>query len=392
MEGVKLVAICDQREQALADFARQHPQVTTYTDYDRMLAHDLDAVVLANYATEHAPAAIKAMQRGLHAMSESIAVKTMGEAVELVRTVEATGCIYMYAENYAYMTFTQEMARLYREGAIGEFRYADGEYVHPISADTKIWLSPTYDHWRNWLPATYYCTHAMSPIMYITRLRPVKVSGFVIPWDPLTPSCSETYKRGDLASIIVVQMENGGYAKLMQGSLEKHMYWYRIYGHLGNMENLRQGDTSMLAIHKEPWNKRPGEPADLLYRPEFRQFHDLAARSGHGGGDFFMLHEFIQAIRTGKPPYFDVYRGLQMSTLGILAYKSALSNNMAIAVPSFKKKGELKQYEGDNWSPDPAETGPGQPAPSVLGPIEKPKELLQRVAKRAKELRADWDL
>ena len=63
MEGVKLVAICDQREQALADFARQHPQVTTYTDYDRMLAHDLDAVVLANYATEHAPAAIKAMQR-----------------------------------------------------------------------------------------------------------------------------------------------------------------------------------------------------------------------------------------------------------------------------------------------------------------------------------------
>jgi len=29
----------------------------------------------------------------------------------------------------------------------------------------------------------------------------------------------------------MVQMENGGYAKLLFGSLEKHYVWYRIYGH-----------------------------------------------------------------------------------------------------------------------------------------------------------------
>ena len=390
MDDVELAAVCEQRERPLQDFLGVHPGVTGYAEYGKMLEHDLDAVVLANYCTEHAPAAILALQAGRHVQSESIAVKTLGEAVELVRAVEASGKIYMYAENCAYMIVGQEMAYLYQKGEIGEFRYAEGEYVHPVSADTKISLSPMFEHWRNWLPATYYCTHSMSPIMYVTRLRPVKVSGFVIPWDPQTPACSDTYKRNDLAAIIMVQMENGGYAKLLLGALEKHLLWYRIYGHKGNMESSRT-DSGQLLVHKEPWNKRPGEPADVAYRPEFRQFHDLAVRSGHGGGDFFMLHEFIEAIRTGVPPYFDIYRGLQMSCLGILAYKSVLNNNVAIDVPSFQSAAELTPYEGDNWSADPADAGPGQPWPSVLGDIKKPKQLRAKVAKRARELRPDWD-
>ncbi|MCE5237426.1 Gfo/Idh/MocA family oxidoreductase [bacterium] len=391
MEGVELAAICEQREQALQDFLRAHPGVTGYADYSQMLEHDLDAVVLANYCTEHAPAAVQALQAGLHVQSECIAVKTMGEAVELVRAVEASGRIYMFAENCAYMNFAQEMAYLYQKGEIGEFRYGEGEYVHPVSADTKISLSPTFDHWRNWMPATYYCTHSMSPIMYVTRLRPVKVNGFVVPWDAMTPACSDTYKRNDLAAVIMVQMENGAYAKLLLGALEKHLLWYRIYGHKGCLENSRT-DYTQLLIHKESWNKQPGEPADMTYRPEFRQHHDLAARTGHGGADFFMLHEFVQAIRTGVPPYFDVYRGLQMSCLGILAYRSALNNNVALDVPSFDNAVELAPYEGDNWSADPADAGPGQPLPSILGDINKPKQLREKIAKRARELRPDWNV
>jgi predicted dehydrogenase len=391
MEGVELAAICEQREPALQDFLKTHPGVTGYTDYAKMLEHDLDAVVLANYCTEHAPAAIMALQAGLHVQSENIAIKTMGEAVDLVRAVEASGKIYMYAENCAYMNFAQEMAYLYQKGEIGEFRYGEGEYVHPVSRDTKISLAPTFEHWRNWIPATYYCTHAMGPIMYVTGLRPVKVSGFVMPWDPETASCSESYARNDLGSVLMVQMENGAYTKLLLGGLQKHLLWYRIYGHKGEMENSRM-DYQQLLVHKEPWNKQPGEPADLIYRPEFRRFHDLALRSGHGGADFFMLQEFVDAIRTDTQPYLDVYRGLQMSCLGILAYKSALEGNVAIDVPSFHCDAELKPYEGDNWSCDPADAGPGQPWPSILGEIKKPKRLRDKVAKRAKELRPDWEL
>ena len=77
----------------------------------------MDAVVLANYANEHAPFAIRAMRRGLHVFSEVLPCQTMKEAVELVEAVESSGRVYAYGENYCYMQAPMEMKRLYREGA-----------------------------------------------------------------------------------------------------------------------------------------------------------------------------------------------------------------------------------------------------------------------------------
>ncbi len=390
MDGVEFVAMCDQREQALTDFASQYSDVTTYTDYDKFLEHDMDAVVLANYATEHAPAAIRALRAGKHVQSESIAVKTMAEGVELVRTVEDTGLIYMYAENYPYSNVIQEMRYLYEKGEIGEFKYGEGEYVHPVDKRTKISLSPTWDHWRNWIPSTYYCTHSMGPVMYVTRTRPVKVNGFIVPHDYDNPAMAETASRRDTAGILMCQMDNGAYAKIMMGSLKCHYTWCRIYGNKGEFETLRHGGGNMIKVHKEPWDKKPGEPSDMIYAPEFRQFHEEAVRAGHGGGDFFMLIEFANAIRTGEPPYLDVYTGLQMSCIGILAHRSALNNNQTFDVPSFKDAEELKIWENDHYSCDPSAPEEYRLPPSVLGEIEKAPGVREEFDKLAREIRPDW--
>jgi predicted dehydrogenase len=106
-------------------------------------------VVLANYATEHAPFAIKAMNKGLNVISEVLPCQTLKEAVELVETVESTGMKYYYLENYCYMPAPAEMKRLYKEGKIGEFRYGECEYVHNCET---IWHRITRgdkNHWRN---------------------------------------------------------------------------------------------------------------------------------------------------------------------------------------------------------------------------------------------------
>ena len=97
--GMKLVAVCDQWQEKLAQVGKQY-DVTTYVDYDRFLEHDLDAVILANYFNQHAPFAIKALRAGKHVMSETAANKTLAEGVALCRAVEETGRIYMFAENY----------------------------------------------------------------------------------------------------------------------------------------------------------------------------------------------------------------------------------------------------------------------------------------------------
>ena len=118
--GMALVAICDTWEDRLKEVG-QDLGVTTYTDYDAFLDHDLDAVVLANYFHEHAPFAVKALTAGKHVMSECAACHTLAEGVALTRAVERSGKIYMFAENYPYMAYNQEMRRLYQAGEVGEF-------------------------------------------------------------------------------------------------------------------------------------------------------------------------------------------------------------------------------------------------------------------------------
>ena len=150
--GMELVALCDIWEERLHELAGEL-SVAAYTDYDAFLAHDMDAVVLANYFHEHAPFAIKALRADKHVMSETACNGTLAEGVALCRAVEASGRIYMLAENYPYTVFNQEMHRLYREGEIGEVAYAEGEYNHPMSRDASLRISPGFDHWRAWIPS-----------------------------------------------------------------------------------------------------------------------------------------------------------------------------------------------------------------------------------------------
>ena len=101
-EHAELVAICDKWEEGLNRSKKQHgDKIAYYTSYDEFLKHDMDVVVLANYANEHAPFAIKAMKAGKDVISEVLPVQCLAEAVELVETVEKTGREYCYLENYA---------------------------------------------------------------------------------------------------------------------------------------------------------------------------------------------------------------------------------------------------------------------------------------------------
>lgn len=379
--GMELVALCDVWEERLQQLGKQL-DVATYTEFDRFLEHEMDAVILANYFHEHAPFAIRALAAGKHVMSETAACFTLAEGVALVEAVEKSGLIYMFAENYPYSAANQEMHRLFQQGRIGTFQYGEGEYVHPMSGDDYNRISCGRDHWRNWLPATYYCTHALAPVMFITDTMPVKVNGFVIAHDPDDEQKGKcTARRNDTASCIICRMDNGAVAKLLQVGLRGHGVWVRVHGSTGLMENLRSGATGMLRVRREPFDKAPGEPVETVYQPEFPEHGALAARSGHGGGDFFMNYHFSEAIRSGRQPYLDVYRGVAMSMVGALAYRSALDDSNTVAVPDLRNPAERDRYRHDDWNPDPARRREGYPWPSVLGDIAPTRQGLAHARK-----------
>lgn len=378
--GVELVALCDNWPLRLKEFGSR-PGVTTYLDYEEFLDHDLDAVILANYFHEHAPLAIQAMEAGKHVMSECAACSTLAEAVRLIEAVEASGKIYMFAENCPYMVFNQEMHRLYQAGRVGDFQYGEGEYTHPMPSESLNRLAPGVDHWRNWTPATYYCTHSLAPVMFITDTWPEKVNGFIVPYDRDDPIMAATARRSDTASMIALRMSNGAVVKLLQTFLRGEGHWIRIHGNKGLMENLRIGDENWLRVRREPFDKKPGEPTEQIYKPEFPHRHAQATQSGHGGADFFTNYHFAEAIRSNTQPYLDVYRGVAMSIVGILAYRSALADSDTVAIPDLRKKRVRRTYRDDHWTPNPAQRGRSGPWPSVRGNI-KPTEEALAVARR----------
>ena len=166
----------------------------------------------------------------------------------------------MFAENYPYMAYNQEMRRRYQKGHVGEFKYGEGEYVHPDPPDVKLGRSCGRDHWRNWIPATYYCTHSIAPVMFITDTRPVKVNGFVIPYDFGDPSKTLHMSRADTAAVIICRMDNDAVMKSLHGALRGHGNYVRIHGNKGVMENSRHGDKQRLRVWREPWEKRGMNP------------------------------------------------------------------------------------------------------------------------------------
>jgi len=157
----------------------------------------------------------------------------------------------------------------------------------------------------------------------------------------------------------------------------------RIHGNKGLMENVRGPGANRLRVRREKFDKKPGEPLERLYTPDFPEHHEEAMKAGHGGGDFFTTYHFANAIRTGKPPYLDVYRGVVMSIVGILAYRSALDDSNSVVVPDFRKKSVRSRYRNDHWTPDPERRKKGYPWPSMRGNIKpRPAALVSA--------RKDW--
>lgn len=355
--GCDVVAGCDLRDSVKEKFlTTAGKDCVWYSDFDEFLSADLDAVVLANSFHEHAPYAIKCFEKGIHVFSECISNATMAEGVELIRAFEKSNSIYMLAENYPQNVNTLEMKRVVDDGSLGKILYAEGEYNHPFNPydaffSSEVNYSP--DHWRNYLPMSYYITHSLGPVMRISGATPVKVTAFAA-FSP-TPEDVPTLDRvGDKGAIINTFNDNGSIFKVTGCSaFGGHHTSYRFCGPNGQIENLRgMKDKVMLRYNK--WNIPEGREEVNFYEPEFIDPQvELIKKSGHGGADFITIRMFLEYVEKGVQPEFpfDIHSAVTMSSVAILAHRSILNGGQVIDIPDFHKEECRKEYENDRLSP-----------------------------------------
>lgn len=354
--GADIVAICDKDEFWLNKAKEiMGDQTTYYTSFDEFFEHPMDAVLLCNYFNEHAPFAIRFLEKGVHVLSECTAAGTMAECVALVRAAEKSSAKYMLCENYPHMKFNREIKRICDGRTLGKFLYAEGEYNHPVSGDDVAFnrkYKPYPEHWRNYLPRTYYVTHSLAPIMYATGAKPIRVTAMPVfaPFDD-TFAISGSH-CGDRAAIITTLNDDDSVFRVSGcAGFGAHSNSYRICGTEGQIENLR-GMNGQVMLRYNSWNKPEGMEQDNLYDPQWNHKDEaLIEKEGHGGGDFLVIQEFLNCLREDRKPDFDVYFATRMSAVGILAHRSLLEKGMPYDIPDFSKEEDRVLWENDYLTP-----------------------------------------
>lgn len=389
--GAEIVAVCDKDEKLLERSKELLGDVALYDDFDSFIGHGFDAVYLANYFPEHAPYAVKALKRNIHVISECTAAGTLAECVELVRASEKSKAVYMLGENYPYMVFNMEMQKVYQGGTLGKVLFAEGEYNHTGDPNDLYGVGRYYDsenHWRNFLPATYYITHSLGPLMMATHSNPVRVTALPV-YLPREETSTTASRIADNAAIVTILNDDNSVFRVTGhsrfGFSENS---YRLACQNGQIENVR-GTDNMIMLNYNPWNLPEGKEVSNFYKAEYDPaFAAAAERAGHGGSDFFMFRDFFSCIRNGEKPFFDVYAATKMSAVAILGHRSLLQYGVPYDVPDFRKEEDRVKYENDHDTPFFGSDGSAPTIPCSSHPDYRPTE--EMVERFRKAMHKEW--
>ncbi len=344
--NIDVVAGCDFNPHMRERFLRDNPGAFVTDDARKFLEADFDAVLLATFCPGHADDAIACLNAGKHVLSEVTAFHTMAEGVRLVEKVEKSGRVYNMVENYPFTAANMYLARKWREGLFGDLMYAEYEYNHEILSLSYTYIDgqpitrgDTVHHWRSWLNFHYYCTHSLGPMMYITGTRPTRVVALPgvqkLPGHLMGPGEG----MGGIAPSLI-HMSNGAVVRNLMGATTNDTHIRRLWGTLGSAEyvdgalRLRLGGG--------------GSSPKFEVTPKWDELGQIAARTGHGGGDFWVLYFFARQILEGIPAPFDIYAAADCTIPGILACRSQKNNGKPYDVPDFRNPEEREPYRNDH--------------------------------------------
>lgn len=338
----RLVALCDVNETALAEAGEAMGVARRYTSYERMLDEARpDAVVVATPMQHHVSQSIAALQRDVSVLSEVTAAVTLDEARWLVEACRRSRGVYMMAENCTYMKPNVLVRALVRAGLFGETYYAEGEYLHELSAlhhgpDGR----PTWRYyWQVGINGATYATHSLGPCLQWIGERVARVSciGTGRWTDPEHALEDTVLMLGKTASGKLIRV------RLDMLSRRPHaMTNYTLQGTKGAYESARrpgEGNWIWLAdLADDPNRWMPLESLEKEFLPDiWRNPPEAALRAGHGGGDYFEVMDFVAAVKGERPPAIGIDEAMDMTLPGLVSQESIRRDGEWLEVPDSRE-------------------------------------------------------
>lgn len=339
LPGVRVEAVCDVEEARVRRLAEQMGIKHAFTDYEQMLDQvQLDAVIIATPMPLHTPQSLAALKRGIHVLSEVPAAVSLTECQELVQAVRDSSAVYMMAENYLYAKPVVLVKELVRRGLFGTPYYAEGEYIHELKELNEH--TPWRRRWQTGINGNTYPTHSLGPIlewMGDDRVVAVCCAGS---GHHYRDAQGNLYENED-STITLCKMQSGGLAVLRLDMLSDRPHALNVYqlqGTDGCFESARTPSEidrvwlRRLCPNMHTWLPLRDLEAEFL-PAEWKQHEQQAQRTGHGGADYFVMMEFLAAVRGEKPPAVDVHYALDMTLPGLMSQVSIALGGRWVDVP-----------------------------------------------------------
>jgi predicted dehydrogenase len=147
-------------------------------------------------------------------------------------------------------------------------------------------------------------------------------------------------------TVTMCQLASGKLARIRIDALSPRphqMAYYTIQGTKGAVECSRvHGEGAKIwlegmdaAVDEAKW--RPLSDLREHLPQRYLEASEQQRTSGHGGGDFFIVEDFVNAVRgLGENPV-DVYTACEWTAVGILSRLSIMNGSRMIDVPHFRK-------------------------------------------------------
>lgn len=358
--GVAVTAVCDMNAENVRRAAkliteRGGPAPAEHAkgpdDYKNLLQRDdVDAVLIAAPTKWHCPMAVAAMKAGKHVGSEVPAGFELDELWELVKTKEQTGRRYMLLENYAYNRRNMMILEMARQRAFGDPYYAECSYIH----DCRFMLfkqDGSLDWWGEWAAKHFgsdYPTHALGPtskwlginegdrLEYCSAMMsaPRVLKEYARKrFGPDSPQGRIDWALGEFISVLIHTA--GG--KLIRVDYDVNSprpvsHYYLVQGTKGVYDS--RAGVYFEEAQDEKW--RPADEYREKYdHPYWRRLGEKAEKTGHGGGDFFAIHDFVHMVRSDREPWIDVYDAATWSVIFHCSRESIRRKGNSVEIPDF---------------------------------------------------------
>jgi predicted dehydrogenase len=330
-------------------------------DYRRLLERDdVNCVLIATPQELHTEMAVTSMKAGKYVGSEVPACCTIDECHQLVASQRETKTGYMMLENYLYPSFIMQVLNMVEKGAFGDLTYGAGNYIHEIRG-MKFAPDGSALTWRGENVrdniGVIYPTHAIGPVCRWMGVNHKDDGDRLVSLVAMASKSAATHqyaveKFGGESYAAKVDFKNGdtnhALIRTKKGRLIEVRYdtasprppgmgQYSLQGTKGAYESALgqrmvylEGRTS-----GEKWEPIEKYEAEFQH-PRWAKDGARARSTGHEGGDYFVIEDFINAVRNGGGDSpIDVIEAVTWSSIRPLSAESITGGSKPVDVPDF---------------------------------------------------------